>query len=279
MSFTAKNAESNWDAIAPSWDSYSSPARPCNEDLGAYLRFAATYSDTPPAATIAALMLGVTPEIATMAWPAGTVVTGVDKSEGMVNRVWPGDIPGVRQARCDDWFALLPPERPYDLVTGDGSINTLRYPGELRRLLVQLRSLARPGALLILRSFVRPLTTESVAALVAVAQAGGVGNFHAFKFRLTMALQSSPDEGVPLDEVWQAWRRLELAGERLPESNGWRPEEVRTFEFSRGKQVRLSFPTLDELIAALEAEGISVLDRYVPAYEMGDRCPILVGRF
>ena len=274
----AESADRHWDSVAPSWDFYSSPARPCDEDVATFLRFAATYSDTPAIATNAVLMLGVTPEIATMAWPAGTVVTGVDKSEAMVNRVWPGDIPGVRHARCDDWFALPPPLRPYDLVIGDGSINTLRYPGELRRLLARLRSLARPGALLILRSFVRPPTPESVATLVEAAQDHGIGNFHAFKFRLTMALQSSPEEGVPVNEVWQAWRRLELAVERLSKRNGWRPEEIRTIELSRGKQARLSFPTLDELLATLEAEGISVLDRNVPEYEMGDRCPIVVGR-
>lgn len=278
MSSANEQADTHWDSVASSWNVYSSPARPCGEDLAAYLRFATTYSDTPPDATKAVLMLGVTPEIATMAWPAGTVVTGVDKSEGMVNGVWPGDIPGVRHAWCDDWFALRQPERPYDLVIGDGSINMLRYPGELRRLLEKLRSLARPGALVILRSFVRPTMPESVAALVEAAQDGGIASFYAFKFRLTMALQSSPEEGVPLDEVWQAWRRLDPVAEQLSKKNGWRPEAIRPIELSRGKQGRLSFPALDELVAALECEGISVLDCHVPKYEMGDRCPILVGR-
>jgi hypothetical protein len=278
MSFADERGRTHWNSIARSWDLYSSPLRPCAEDLTTFLRFANAYAQTPPDATSTVLILGVTPEIATMSWPARTVVTGVDRSPEMVKTVWPGDIPGVRQAQCDDWFALTPPARPYEIVIGDGSINILRYPGEVRRLLAKLRTLARPGALLILRSFVLPAIPESLATLIEAARTGGAGNFHAFKFRLAMALQSSPDEGVKLDEVWQSWCRLETAVDGLSNRSGWLPDVVRTIDLFRDKQVRLSFPTLDGLVATLEAEGISLLDRHMPKYEMGDRCPIVVGQ-
>ncbi len=278
MSLADEYGRAHWNSTARSWDLYSSPLRPCGEDLTAFLRFINAYSDTPPDAASTALILGVTPEIATMSWPARTVVTGVDKAQEMVTSVWPGDVPGLRHALCDDWFALPRPARPYDMVIGDGSINALRYPGEMRRLLARLAVLARPRALLILRSFARPAIPESIPALFQTAQTGAAGSFHAFKFRLAMALQSRPEEGVTLDEVWRFWRRLESEVEGLSERCGWRPEVVRTIELFRGKQVRLNFPTLDELIAMLEAEGVSLLDRHLPRYEMGDRCPIMVGR-
>jgi hypothetical protein len=273
-----ERGRTHWNSTARSWDLYTSPLRPCGEDVATFLRFINTYSDTPPDGATAALILGVTPEIATMSWPAPTLVTGVDKAQEMVKVVWPGDVPGLRHAVCDDWFVLPPPVRPYDVVIGDGSMNALRYPGEMRRLLARLRMLARPGALLILRSFARPAIPESIAALFHAAQTAAAGSFHAFKFRLAMALQARPEEGVTLDEVWQFWRRLESEVEGLSERCGWLPEMVRTIELFRGKQVRLTFPTLDELIAMLQAEGVSLLERHLPQYEMGDRCPIVVGR-
>jgi hypothetical protein len=268
----------HWNSRAQSWDLFSSPLRPCGEDVTTFLRFINAYSDIPPDAASTALILGVTPEIATMSWPARTVVTAVDKAREMVKSVWPGDVPGLRHVLCDDWFALPRPGRPYDVVIGDGSINTMRYPEEMRRLLAKLRMLARPGALLILRSFVRPTIPESMAALFQAAQSASAGSFHAFKFRLAMALQPRPEDGVAMNELWQLWHRLEFDVEGLWDRCGWLPDVVRTIELLRGNQMRLTFPTLDELIATLEAEAVSLLDNYSPKYEMGDRCPIMVGR-
>ena len=278
MSRADERGRTHWNSVARSWDLYSSPLRPCGEDLATFLRFAKAYSQIPPHASGTVLVLGVTPEIATMPWPEETDITAVDRSQEMIDAVWPGDITGVRRAYCEDWFLLRRPERPYDIVIGDGIINTLGYPGEMRGLLARLRALARPGALVILRSFARPDIPETVAALIEAAQAGGAGNFHSFKFCLAMALQSSPEEGVPLDSVWRSWCRIETAVEGLASQCGWRPDVVRTIDLFRGKQVQLSFPTVDELIAMLEAEGIPLLDLYMPGYEMGDRCPIVAGR-
>jgi hypothetical protein len=276
MSVAGERGRLHWNSVAQAWHLYASPLRPCAEDLAAFRRFAEAYSPAPSPS--AALILGVTPEIATMAWPPGTVVTGADRSAEMVRHVWPGDLPGIRQAQCVDWFSLPAPQRPYDLVIGDGSINTLGFPGELRRLLATLRKLARPGALLILRSFARPPVPESLNALAEAASAGAAGSFHAFKFRLAMALQSCPEEGVALDAIWQLWRKLEIGIEGLAWRCCWPADVVSTIDLFHGKQVRLSFPTLDELTAALAADGVSLLDRYIPRYEMGERCPILVGR-
>ena len=278
MSSSDEAGRKHWNSVAQSWNLYSSPLRPCGEDQVAFLHLANAYSTTTPGAPIAVLILGVTPEIATMAWPAGTVVTGVDKAPEMIKCAWPGDVSGTRHAHCCDWFALPRPGNPYDIAIGDGSFNTLSYPGEMRRLLVKLRTLARPGALLILRSFVRSSAAESFSDLLAAAQSGQARNFHAFKIRLAMALQASPEEGIQLNEAWQSWCRLEQAIEGLVDKNGWLPDVVRTIKLFRGKQVRLSFPTIDELIGVWEAEGVHLLDRYMPKYEMGQRCPILVGR-
>ncbi|HXQ40934.1 MAG TPA: hypothetical protein VN821_06695, partial [Candidatus Udaeobacter sp.] len=110
-------------------------------------------------------------------------------------------------------------------------------------------------------------------------RAGEAGGFNAFRFRLAMALQSTPEAGVSLDEIWRLWQRLDCEIEDLSARNGWLPDVVGTIGHSRGNQMRLSFPTRDELVATLEAAGLSLLDSHTPVYEMGERCPILTWRF
>jgi hypothetical protein len=63
--------------------------------------------------------LGVTPEIAEIAWEPAHRLVAVDKSEGMVNAVWPGDTP-TRRGVVGDWLALDLPDAPFDLAVGDG---------------------------------------------------------------------------------------------------------------------------------------------------------------
>jgi len=269
----------HWDSIAQRWHLYSSPLRPGAEDVETFLRVIRSHAPEPGDAPRQGLILGVTPEIATMAWPGRTMVTGADRSQEMIEQVWPGDRPGLRQALCVDWFELPKPARAYDLVLADGSFNTLGYPAELRRLLAALAGLAAERALLITRTFTRPTERESLASLEEAARAGEAGGFNAFRFRLAMALQSTPEAGVSLDEIWRLWQRLDCEIEDLSARNGWLPDVVGTIGHSRGNQMRLSFPTRDELVATLEAAGLSLLDSHTPVYEMGERCPILTWRF
>jgi SAM-dependent methyltransferase len=269
----------HWNSVAQCWHLYSSPLRPCAEDLAAFSDFISAYGLAPPDGSHAALILGVTPEIATMRWPAPTFVTGADGSQEMIERVWPGDRPGLRRAICVDWFELLDPPRDYDLVLADGSLNTLGFPDDLRRLLARLCDIVQSGALFITRTFTRPTERESITTLEEVARAGVAGSFHAFKFRLAMALQQAPQEGVRLDEIWRLWRRLDNEIDGLSARNGWMPDVVGTIELFCGKQVRLSFPSRDELIATLADVGLTLLDSHAPGYEMGERCPIQAWRF
>ena len=269
----------HWNTIAQCWHLYSSPLRPGVEDIETFLRVIRRHVPEPVDAPRQALVLGVTPEIVTMPWPGQTMVTGADRSPEMIEHVWPGDRPGLRQALCVDWFNLPEPARAYEVVMADGSFNTLGYPAELRRLLAMLAGLTAQRALLITRTFTRPNERESLASLEEAARAGEAGGFHAFKFRLAMALQPAPEAGVSLDEIWRLWHRLDGEIENLSERNGWHPDVVGTIAHFRGKPVRLSFPTRDELLATLGAAGLSLLDSHTPTYEMGERCPILSWRF
>jgi SAM-dependent methyltransferase len=267
----------HWNAAAANWRHYTSPLRPCAEDQATFLRFIAAHD--PTGARREALMLGVTPEIANLDWPQGVTVTAADRAPEMIKAFWPSDRPALRPALCVDWFELPTPSTPYDLVLADGSFNLVDYPGDLRRLLDRLAGAVAPGAMLITRTFTRPVEAESLSALEQAARAGRAGGFHAFKFRLAMAFQPSPEAGVSLGDIWRLWRRLDDEIDDLTTRNGWLPEQVRTIDLFRDKDVRLRFPTREELTGVFQAAGLALVDSDTPTYEMGDRCPIMAWRF
>jgi len=270
-----EEGRAHWDLNAANWRYYSSPLRPCAEDLAIFQRFIA--SQGPQARE--ALLLGVTPELAAMPLPRDATLTAADRSPGMIRELWSGDVPGLRQALCVDWLELPPPPRKYDLILADGSFNVLGHPGGLHRLLAGLAGVVAPQALLLARTFTRPLQAERLADLEAAARAGEAGSFHAFKFRLAMAHQQTAELGVSLDDIWRLWRRLDDKIDGLSALNGWKPEVVGTIGHFRGSDTRLAFPTRDELVAALRTAGLSLLDSHIPTYEMGERCPIQAWRF
>ena len=214
-----------------------------------------------------------------MPLPQDTTVTAADRSPEMIRELWPGDASGLRQALCVDWFELPAPARNYDLVLADGSFNILGFPGDLGRLLAGLAGVVAPGALLLARTFTRPPRAERMADLETAARAGEAGSFHAFKFRLAMAQQPTAELGVSMDDIWRLWRRLEDRIDGLSALNGWTPEVVGTIDRFRGNHMRLSFPTLDELVDTLRTAGLSLVDSHMPAYELGERCPIQAWRF
>ena len=64
--------EQHWRSLAERWRLQESPGRPCAEDVGFYEEAVARWHQGSRAASPLALLLGVTPEIALMRWPAGT---------------------------------------------------------------------------------------------------------------------------------------------------------------------------------------------------------------
>jgi SAM-dependent methyltransferase len=220
-----------------------------------------------------ALVLGVTPEIVGMQWPAGTDLLALDRSAGMIEHVWPRK---GRVARSD-WLKLALPDAARDIVIGDNPFTRHRYPEGHRAMLASIRRVLAPGGLLALRYFCRAEQDETPARVFGELRERKIGNFHIFKWRLAMALQPSVAEGVAWGQVWDAWNAEVRGPEALMRDLGWKPEVLRTIEVNRGSTDRVTFPTLSEIRKVLE-ESFTVLRSFVPSYEMGDRCPIVVAR-
>jgi hypothetical protein len=158
-------------------------------------------------------------------------------------------------------------------VIGDGCFSALKGDayGAMSR---SLRRVVRRGGLVLMRFFTRPDASESPASVLADLRAGRIGSFHAFKWRLAMALHGSLDAGVRLGDIWDTWR------DAVPDPRGIgttaRLAAARSADHRRLSRCRgaLHLPTLSEARAAMAAEFEEVSCHF-PRYELGERCPIL----
>ena len=208
-----------WHRHAAQWQRVGHPLRPTPTDVALLQQLVrAWHADNPAAAT--ALLLGVTPEIASMRWPSGISLVSCDHARDMILRQWPGNS-AQRVAACADWNAL--PLRPASLglVVGDGALNMMpsaaAYPAILRGLSDALKEDGR----VLLRLFVRPDCPETPAAVMRALYDGGIGNFHIFKFRLAMAVQSAFADGVSLGSVFRAWQDAQPRARDAARACGW----------------------------------------------------------
>lgn len=259
--------QDHWQSHAAQWHNLGSPLRPCPQDIHTFEAIAA-HMYRPRA-----LLLGVTPELALMRWPAETRLLAVDRSPDMIANVWPPATSPWALAVCGDW--LQPPlvAGRMNLVIGDGCLTILPFPHGYRQVAKGLHELLAPHGRLALRFFVRPKQQERVADIFVDLQQGRINSFHACKWRLAMALHG-PD-GVRLADIWQTWHEAKVTINDLVTRPGWSAAAMSTINNYRDVNNRYTFPTLAE-IRHIFAEFFDEESTFWGDYELGDRCPILV---
>jgi SAM-dependent methyltransferase len=265
----------HWPELGRRWRLLGPPLRPQAEDIRGYQEAIARRprASAPPRV----LLLGVTPEIYHLRWPAGTDFQATDRAQAMIDNVWPGS---PAAARCEDWTALSLPDRSRDLVFCDGGLHLLPYPEGQAALVRSLARVLAPAGLCILRLFVPPAAPEAPEAVLRDLSAGRIPDTNLLKLRLGMALQKQPRDGVRLADVWNAFHEAEPDAERLAARGGWPAEEVRAIEAYRGSESRYHFVSVDEERALFCARpgGFEAVSVRVPAYRLGERCPMLTLR-
>jgi SAM-dependent methyltransferase len=264
----------HWSDAAYHWEHYGPPLRPAAEDVRAMEARVAAHAATGGTRRWKALLLGVTPEIATMAWPAATELLAVDKSRLMIERVWPGDLGAARRVVCADWLELAATGPRYDFVIGDGTFAILGFPRQHRALAEVVHHALAPGGMFVTRLFLRPERNEAPEAVIADLLANRIGSFHAFKLRLAMAMQRDAAAGVRMGDVHAAWERARVDRDALLAGTGWPPPVLETIRPWAGKDSRLSFPTSSET-AALIDDLFEARDEHRSAIELGERCPVV----
>ena len=259
-----------WDKHARQWNRLGPPLRPCAEDIGFMEQAAhcvAAGCDSPRA-----ILLGVTPEIARMRWPAGTQLLAVDNNEEVIAKVWPGNVEIRAEAVRGDWMKLPAGDASCDVVVGDGSFITLQYPEGYAALVSEIHRVLKRGGLFAIRVFIRPDAAEPLTAVFSDLRAGRIGSFHAFKWRLAMALHTDLEQGVRLGDIWNAWNEEVPEPDALARMLSWPIEAIGTIDAYRELDTRYTYPTLSEFREALSAH-FSEAACHHKGYELGQRCP------
>lgn len=272
---TKGSADAVWTRQAAQWRQVGAPLRPSGEDLSLYesVLLGRVRANGP---RLRGLLLGVTPELAGLAWPSGTDLVAVDRCADMIERVWPGyPTPGLG-ALLADWLALPLPDRSRDVVIGDGSLNVIRYPDQTLGVLESAGRVLADDGRLVVRVFARPETGESSDEVFGAAMTGRIRGFHAFKLRLLMAVQGTENIRLRIGDVWQCWDREGPGAEALAGRTGWPLEVISTIDAYRDQDTLYSFPTLTELRALVAKSPLVEVACSSGSYELAERCPRLV---
>lgn len=268
------DADKHWQNFAEQYRLLGSPLRPCAQDIRILEEMLATVTDLFGAgAKMRALLLGVTPEIAAVAWPQTVGLVAVERVRAVIDAAWPGNAEG-RQAACADWLNAPFPDESFDLAIGDGCLTAVGFPDELSRLIASIHRCLRRDGYLMLRLFCGPEVPETPASVIAALRAGEIGSFHAFKWRLAMAIQGiddSPD--VAVDAIWQVWNDARIDAREVAAVRGWPVEQLGTIEYYRESPARYNFMRFDATIGYLQQAGFDLVETRTGSYELAERCP------
>jgi SAM-dependent methyltransferase len=264
--------QSYWSSLARAYAMLGPPLRPSREDVRHMECTVAAWARSCYRTRIDALLLGVTPDIANMPWPDNTRLTALDSALPMVKAVWPASIPQKRWAACGSWQELPLATGSCDVVLGDGAINCVRYPVGCRSVLAEAARVLRDGGVVILRCYVQPAIHERPEDVVTSIFERPDPSFHHFKFRLLMAMQSSTEQGIAVDDVYRFWADQRLIAEDVEAHTGWDQASIGTIDMYRDSNTVHTFLNRAELEAQL-TEFFEVISLAAPHQET---CPIYV---
>ena len=169
------------------WDRLGPPLRPSSEDV-TLLEQMLEEERAKRARPLGAVMLGVTPEIASMRWPAGTRLLAVDRSQGMIDHVWPSQPFAGAEVVRGDWTELPLAAGACDVVVADACFSQVGFPLGYERLARELARVLAPGGVFVMRAFVQLEPPESLVRILPAD--GEVRDVH----RLAEALPKEPAE-------------------------------------------------------------------------------------
>ena len=266
----------HWRETARRWQQLGPPLRPAAQDLDFFSDLIQEWSrhHGPPRV----LLLGVTPEIYHLSWPEGTSFLAVDKSQSMIDAVWPGPQEAVQ---CVDWLSLTLPDNSRDIVLCDGGLHLLAYPQEQRKLVRILHAILSDQGLFILRLYAPPPQQESPEVVLGDLMEGKIPNLNVLKLRLGMSLMESTAVGVRLGMIWQVLNEAAPDLEKLASRIGWSGEHIMPINTFRNSTDRFYFVTVNQVteLFSINPGGFEVQGLRVPSsYGLSEQCPTIVLR-
>jgi hypothetical protein len=256
--------KSHWNEQARQWSRIASPLRPHRDDIVNLKRALADCAGLH-------LLLGVTPEYSGLF----DRVVAVDNCEAMIGALWPGDTPGKDAIRAD-WMHLPLKESSCAAAIGDGSLNFFSCPAQYEHFFHQVQRVLGPGGRFALRVFSRPTLGETCGAVCDDALNGNIGTFHAFKWRLAMAIAAEAgDSNVRVGEIRRVFMELLPDREQLAAASGWSVEDIGTIDAYRDATASYSFPMLSEVRASFP-QYFREIELMYGSYELAQCCPMFV---
>ncbi|HET6639868.1 MAG TPA: methyltransferase domain-containing protein [Gemmatimonadota bacterium] len=265
-----------WERHARQWSRIGPPLRPSPEDVAVAEATLGAWGATTGRGDPRVLVLGVTPELCSLATLPVMQTIAIDRSMDMIRAIWPGALHAGDSVACGDWRRLPLIDRSVDVVLSDGCLSTLPYPAGYVEVSMELRRVLAEDGHCVARCFVQAEAPERIGDVLRDLADGRIGSFHALKWRLAMALQQDPENGVVLARVWEALNDAEPDLAALSRRCDWPLDVVQTIDAYRAVGARYSFPSLDALCGLFGEAGFAVLDVVRPGYELGERCPIVV---
>lgn len=264
-------SKDHWNEHARQWSYVGPPLRPSAEDVQLIERM--LLRENSGTLSPEGVLLGVTPELAGMNWPANTTLTAIDRNQAMIDGVWPDSgLPANASAICGDWLNTPFEDRSKDIIVGDGCFTLLSFSEHYHPFLSEIKRILSDQGVFIIRHFCRPASAEKPQDVFDNLEQGKIGNFHVLKWRLAMALHGTLEEGVSVNDIWECWHQQGYSPEQLSAELGWPVESIRTINNYKNSEAVYTFPTVSE-IASITAEYFHELDRVYLDYELGDRCP------
>lgn len=256
----------HWQAHARQWSRIGGPLRPSGEDVSIMRAILGPAPGT-------GLLLGVTPELTVLS----ERLIAVERDAAMIERHWVPRGSG-QSVRKGDWLELPLAPDSVDFAAGDGSLTMLRHTTGYVRLFGQLRTCLRDQATLALRVFSAPERPETPQQVADAALCGAIGSFHAYKWRMAMALVAQAgDPNIAVSAIGDAIERLTPGRDALARRTGWPQADIDTIDAYRGSLAVYSFPTLAQLRAAIPA-GFEEVGVFYGSYELAQCCPIIALR-
>lgn len=255
-----------WDSMAECWGLHGSPLRPGEDDVRLYQR---VVNELAGGGMRRAVILGVTPELYHLRWPAGTELRAIDRSADMIGRVWPGSEDQVVRG---DWTERHFPEGSVQLVLCDGGLHLLEYPAKQSDLFREVAAMLSRGGMAVFRLFLPPAVRVDAGEVLRRLRGGEVPDMNTLKLLLGHALMDSTPEGVPLGKVWDCLHEG-IGGDRdaFFGGLGWPAEEVAVIDFYRDSCSRYYFSTLEEVRELVE-DDFRVRGVVAAEHSMGRQC-------
>ena len=264
--------DDHWSNVAKQFGQTKPPLRPGPWDTELFSSLLRQQHEISPLKH--ALLLGVTPEIATLKWPDECYLVALERAVSMIDNHWPGDIENQRSVHCGDWFDIPGTLSNLDVIIGDGCFSLQEFESGYHQL---CRSLCPPlssqGALII-RCFVNSESDKRLVDLLSDIDCSQCFSMEEVKSLLFSALASRESPHVKVRDIWSLWKQL-VYEKNISIELMAKVAESGSFDYYENSQLRLSIPYVDD-VKKLLGEHFKNVEVFYSDYKLASFCPILL---